>query len=308
MQPTGPTRLPPRSKPAAKPSPRFAKVEVVANIASGGVSVGATDELAEIFAEFGITAHICAPETGDLTACLQAAVDTKPDLLVVLAGDGTARLAAELCGPKGPLLAPLAGGTMNMLPHAVYGARPWQEALREILGTGQEEVIGGGEVEGHRFLCGAVLGSPALWAQAREAIRERRVWLAWTRARRAVEKAFTGRLRYTVDGKARNKAEAVVVMCPIASKALDAETPALEVAGFDIQSAGETLRLGLNALIRDWRVDPAVDVHACQVVRVWSARTIPAILDGETVRLKANTEVRYRPAVCRVLAPRRDAK
>jgi hypothetical protein len=32
------------------------------------------------------------------------------------------------------------------------------------------------------------------------------------------------------------------------------------------------------------------------------------VLDGETVRLKSVTEVRYVPAVCRVLAPPREAK
>ena len=52
-------------------------------------------------------------------AAVRAAVDAAPDLLIVLAGDGTARLAAELCGLDGPLVAPMAGGTLNMLPHAL---------------------------------------------------------------------------------------------------------------------------------------------------------------------------------------------
>jgi diacylglycerol kinase family enzyme len=110
--------------------PRLAKVEVVANVASGGVGPDARAELERILGEFGITPHICTPTVGELIDCLRAGVDSGPDLLVVLAGDGTARAAAELAGPTGPLIAPLAGGTMNMLPHAVYGRRPWQEALR----------------------------------------------------------------------------------------------------------------------------------------------------------------------------------
>jgi diacylglycerol kinase family enzyme len=282
-------------------------VEVVANVASGSVGVDAPAQLESIFAEYGIAANICAPETKDITGCLAAAVAAKPDLLVVLAGDGTARAAAELCGPDGPALAPLPGGTMNMLPHAVYGVRPWPEALRLALEKGEPRMVGGGEVEGHRFLCAAILGSPALWAPAREAVRKGKVRLAFLRARRAFDRAFTGRLRYALDGGGREKAEALVLICPIASRAMDAEDQALEAAALNIHGAGEALRLGVNAIVRDWRFDPGVDNQACKIARVWSAHPIPALLDGETVRLSGLTEIRYEPAICRVLAPPKEA-
>ena len=63
----------------------------------------------------------------------------------------------------------------------------------------------------------------------------------------------------------------------------------------------------LHAIIGDWRNDPAVEVERCMVARVWSAGGIPAILDGESVRLSPLAEVRFRPAVVRVLALRRVA-
>jgi diacylglycerol kinase family enzyme len=277
---------------------------VVANIASGSVGPGAPDELAAIFAEAGIDARVRAPEPEGIAAALRSAVDAAPDLLVTLAGDGTARTAAELAGPHGPVLAPLAGGTMNMLPHAIYGARPWQEALADILTDGAVRSLGGGEVDGRRFMVAAILGSPALWAPAREAARRRNLALAWQRARRAVSRAFTGRLRYTLDGGGREKAEALILMCPMASAALDSETPALEAAAVDVYGVGEALRLGMAALGRKWREDPAVASRTCQVARVWSAREIPALLDGESVRLNDVAEVRYVPEACRVLAPR----
>ncbi len=277
---------------------------MVANIASGSVGPGAPDELAAIFAEAGIDARVRAPEPEGIAAALRSAVDAAPDLLVTLAGDGTARTAAELAGPHGPVLAPLAGGTMNMLPHAIYGARPWQEALADILTDGAVRSLGGGEVDGRRFMVAAILGSPALWAPAREAARRRNLALAWQRARRAVSRAFTGRLRYTLDGGGREKAEALILMCPMASAALDSETPALEAAAVDVYGVGEALRLGMAALGRKWREDPAVASRTCQVARVWSAREIPALLDGESVRLNDVAEVRYVPEACRVLAPR----
>jgi diacylglycerol kinase family enzyme len=278
-------------------------VEVVANVASGGVSADAPAQLAEILAEYGVKARICTPEIKDLASCLATSLAAEPDLLIILAGDGTARTAAELAGPKGPLIAPLPGGTMNMLPHATYGVRPWPEALRLALEAGEEQLVGGGRVEGHHFLCGAILGSPALWAPAREAVRMGELRLAWRQARRAVDRAFTGRLRYELDTQTRGKAEALLLLCPIASKVMDSEDRALEAAALNVRGAGEVVRLGINALVGDWREDPAVENLPCRRARVWSARAIPAILDGETVRLKGFTEITFEPAVCRLLAP-----
>jgi diacylglycerol kinase family enzyme len=281
---------------------------VVANVASGSVGPDAPEQLADVLAEYGIGANIRTPGAKSIADCLKGAVDAGPDLLIILAGDGTARAAAELCGLEGPMIAPLPGGTMNMLPHAVYGARAWPDALRLALEEGEERVLGGGQVEGHRFLCGAILGSPALWQPAREAVREGHVKLALLRARRAIDRAFTGRLRYALDGGPRDKAEAMILMCPVASKAMSEDEPALEAAAVNVRNAGEVLRLGLHAIVSDWRADAAVDAQPCEAVRIWSAQSIPAVLDGETVRLKSVAEVRYVPAVCRVLAPPREAK
>lgn len=261
-----------------------------------------------MLAEFGVTAKVHAAQPGDLIARLKASVDAAPDLLIVLAGDGTARAAAELCGPDGPMMAPLPGGTMNMLPHAVYGTRPWPEALRLALTEGRPRNLGGGCIEGHRFLVAAILGSPALLAPAREAARSGKPKLAFLRAKRAFTRAFTGRLRYSLDGGQREKAEALVLMCPMASKVMHAEDGRLEAAALDPKGAGEILRLGINAMVRDWRLDPAVDDRFCKIARVWSAQGIPAILDGETVKLPSLIDVRYDPKVCRVLAPPKDER
>jgi diacylglycerol kinase family enzyme len=282
---------------------RINRVEVVANLASGGVSKDAPEEIEKIFADHGLRAHVCAPETHDLTNCLRAAIDSGPDLLVILAGDGTARHAAELCGPKGPLLAPLPGGTMNMLPKALYGSRSWQDALTVALAQGEERRLGAGAIEGRQFLVAAVLGSPALWAPAREAARYGEPLLALARARRALRRAFSGRLRYALDAGPATKAEAVVFMCPYVSRALPNQAPALEAAALDVKGAGDAFRLGFHALVGDWRNDPAVVAQPCRNARIWAAGGIPALLDGELVRLKHTAAVEYRPDAVRVLAP-----
>jgi diacylglycerol kinase family enzyme len=280
---------------------RIRRIEVVANIASGSVGPHAPAEVGKILADHGLQARICAPEPDGLAACLRDAVAADPDLLIILAGDGTARTAAELCGPEGPLLAPLAGGTMNMLPHAVYGVRSWREALPLMLDSGEEQMLGGGEVEGHSFLVAAILGSPALWAPAREAARAGRIGQAADKARQAFQRAFSGRLRYTTAGSGREKAEALTFMCPLVSRGLASDAAVLEVAALDVAGAVDAFRLGLHALVGDWRDDPAVRVSHGATTRVWAARKIPALLDGESVTLRSLTEVRYVPKMVRVL-------
>ena len=278
------------------------RIEAVVNVASGSVGPDAPDQLQRILSDRGLEAHVCAPETGELARCLQSAVDADPDLLIVLAGDGTARTAAEMAGPDGPAIAPLPGGTMNMLPHAVYGLRDWPEALELALEQGVEERVGGGEVDGHVFLVAGIFGSPALWAQAREAARHHQARLAWLRARRAMRRAFSGRLRYQLEGGPRSKAEALVCMCPLTSKALPDDVPALEAAALDVNGAADIFRLGIHAVTGDWRDAPNVVVQRCQTARVWAARNVPAILDGEPVTLKTQAVVRYKPDIARVLA------
>lgn len=282
------------------------RIEVVANCASGSVGKTAPAEVEKILADLGLAATVHAPEPADLMASLKAAVAAKPDLLVVLAGDGTARAAAELCGPSGPMIAPLPGGTMNMLPHAIYGQRSWQEALSLALTVGVERPIGGGEVDGARFMVAAILGAPALWAPAREAARFGMARKAIRSARLALGRAFSGRLRYILDNGPREKAEALIFMCPLTSKGLSEDDDALEAAGVDVHNAVEAAQLGFHALTGDWRNAPNVEVERCKIARVWAANGIPALLDGESVRLKALTEIRYVPKIARMLALPKD--
>lgn len=277
------------------------RVEVVVNCASGGVGPAAPAEIEKILADFGVDAHVCAPSSAELDACLRAAVDTAPDLLVVLAGDGTVRAVAELCGPKGPVIAPLPGGTMNMLPHAIYGVRSWQDALRAALADGETLMLGGGEVEGSHFLAAAIFGSPALWAPAREAARYGHPRIAWMRARSALQRAFSGRLRYALDDARPEKAEALSFVCPLISRALDEDVPALEAAALDIKRLRDVVSLGFHAMRGDWREAPSVASKACRKARIWASEPIPAILDGEAVRLERSAIVTFRPDVVRVL-------
>ena len=283
--------------------PNISRIEAVVNVASGSASPQAVEQMRALLAEYGVSANVQAASGAEIAARLRHAVDAAPDLVVILAGDGTARAAVELAGADGPLIAPLPGGTMNMLPHAIYGQVGWEEALRGALEHGQEKCIGGGRIDGASFLVASILGAPALWAPAREAVRQGQIGLAVGRMRRAWGRAFSGRLRYSLDDGPRGKAEALAFLCPLASKALDDNVQALEAAVIDPRNMADAARIGFNALVDDWRNDPAVCTTACNSARVWAARRVPAVLDGEPAWISASATVDWRPKVARMLAP-----
>jgi diacylglycerol kinase family enzyme len=283
--------------------PKLSRIEAVVNVASGGASLQDVDRMRSLLAEYGVSSNVQAVEGAQVDERLRAALAAAPDLVVVLAGDGTARAAAELAGPDGPLIAPLPGGTMNMLPHAVYGTVPWAEALRSALDEGVEKHIGGGLIDGRSFLVAAVVGAPALWAPVREAVREGRLRLAAGRVRRAWRRAFSGRLRYSIDAGPRGKGEALAFLCPIASRAMSDDEQTLEAAVIDPTTLAEAARIGLGALVDDWRKDPAVSAAPCRAARIWAAGRIPAVLDGEPAWLPSSAVVEWRPRLARLLAP-----
>ena len=280
------------------------RVEVVVNSASGGVDPGAAAALSAALDARGVSANVVDAKPEEVARALQAAVDAGPDLLMVLAGDGTARLACELAGAKDIPVAPLPGGTMNLLPFALFGRRPWREALSELLDRGEIKPVSGGEVAGHVFFCGALLGTPAMWQPAREALRKGRLRRAWRRARFALDRAFLRRVRFRLDGGPERKARAISIMCPLVSRAM-ADDNALDVAALDPAGAGEAIRLGARTLLADflgdWREDPAVDAASARDIRLVSRHRAPALLDGEMHRIPAGSTIRYRPAAFRAV-------
>jgi diacylglycerol kinase family enzyme len=282
--------------------PRLKVIAAVVNPASGGVRPGAEHDLRAMVAEHGYSLRVFAIEDQKVEAAVRNAISAAPDLLIVLAGDGTARLAAELCGPKGPLVAPLPGGTLNMLPHALYGAAPWAAALQATLADGVERVVSGGRICGRTFYVAAVLGAPALWGGAREALRAGKLIRAKRAVDLAIRRAFVGGLRFGADGQTGQSGEALVLICPLVSKAMEQEC-ALEMAALDFHDAREMVRLAFNGVINAWRSDPSVSVEI--VTRGWAHMhgSIPAILDGETQRLPRRARFEFVPRAFRALAP-----
>ena len=80
-------------------------------------------------------------EAKEMERFFAEAAGQKLEVLIVLGGDGTIRTAAEACAEKGSYLIPLPGGTMNMLPRALYGNVSWEESLKKTLTAPSTKVL-----------------------------------------------------------------------------------------------------------------------------------------------------------------------
>ena len=284
------------------PHVALGRVVVLVNPLSGSVGPRAYGEVKDILADYDCEAEVVELVGSTLPDQVEAALASKPDVLFVLAGDGTARAVASRAGADGPLIAPLPGGTMNMLPKALYGTTDWQAALRDALENGRAQTVSGGIVEGEAFYCAAIFGSPALWAPAREAMRTGKLSLAWTYGRRALKRAFSGKIRVELDGGKARRSEALVLISPMISRAME-DPVGLEAAALNPNDAAEAFRLAATALFSDWRQDASVVTQPARRIRVRARSRVPAVLDGEPILLPHDTTVRFIPRAFRALAP-----
>lgn len=284
------------------PHVEIRRVVVLVNPLSGSVGPRAMAEAEAIMGEYPCEAEVVELVGDTMDAQINTALASNPDVLFVLAGDGTARAVGSKAGPKGPLVAPLPGGTMNMLPKALYGTTDWKAALRSALETGSAQCVSGGTVEGHAFYCAGIFGSPALWAPAREAMRTGKLKLAWTYGRRALRRAFSGKIRVELDGGKSRRSEALALISPMISRALD-EPVGLEAAAMNPADAAEAFRLAATALFSDWRQDASVVTQPAKRIRIKARSRIPAVLDGEPTLLPHDTTVTFIPKAFQALVP-----
>jgi diacylglycerol kinase family enzyme len=280
------------------------RVGALLNLESGSCDAQAEHSLVECLRAAGVEpAKVWCGGGSDVESSLDVAMTEQLDVLVVLGGDGTIRAAAQRVGTDGPLLAPLPGGTMNMLPRTLYDDRPWLDALRDTLAAPAVQAVHGGEVNGHRFFVAAIFGEPTRFAEAREALRGGNVTGAIGAGVHALRKALSAEVGYRFTGQEAKSAEAVAVICPLTSAALANEEEVLEAAAIDLDGPLDALRLGLTAAFANWRQDATVDRARLEHFEMFHDAEIPALLDGERFMLGETATVRLVRNAFRALRP-----
>lgn len=280
------------------------RVGVLLNTASGSCTREAEVELANIMEEARVpVAHMWRGHGRQIRTMLAEIAKADLDVLIVLGGDGTIRSAAMVCASDCPLLIPLPGGTMNMLPRALYGDRSWQEALQSTLENPKAKEVSGGKVCGEEFYIAAIIGAPARFARARELWRERSYGEATKSALRTLSSAFTESVTYQFGGEAPGTARSVVALCPLTSKRLHEAEQVLEAAIIDVAHMGEVLALTTAAALGDWRDDSKVSMHHARRFSVRARGAIPIILDGESLPCGRVVDVEFVPHAFTALIP-----
>ncbi|HEY5046458.1 MAG TPA: diacylglycerol kinase family protein [Rhizomicrobium sp.] len=280
------------------------RISALLNRSSGGCDADTQAQFDGILAEARIApVEVRCVEGAELDEALAQLVGSGIDVLIALGGDGTLRAAAEKCGAAGISLIALPGGTMNMMSKALYGARDWREALRQTLADPRLVAVSGGEVEGKRFFCAGIFGSPSLWAGAREAVRKSHFLEAGRRAMFAFHATLSGKVTYRFGANGSGSSAAVAVICPLVSAALASNEPGLEAVALDPKGSREALRLAWNALCADWRADASVSRATTKLARISARGRIPSILDGEAIRLPRTAEIRFVPHGFNALVP-----
>ncbi|MBP7741137.1 MAG: NAD(+)/NADH kinase [Candidatus Pacebacteria bacterium] len=280
------------------------RIAAILNTASGSCDAGSEEVLTALLREY--QANEYRIWCGDASYMEEAYKEMKqyaPEVLIVLGGDGTIRAGAEACTSKGPLLVPLPGGTMNMLPKALYGEGSWEEVLRNILESARIKSVSGASANGKQFFIAAVLGAPALWARAREALREGSVGSALEEGGGALEQMFTMKVKYQFSDTEKGETDAVSVICPLISEVLPDSEHTLEAAAISVESATEALGLASTAAFGTWRDDRRVSIVKTKRVSVSCDQDIPLILDGETTHAGTSVDITFLPEAFKALVP-----
>jgi len=280
------------------------KVGAIINSSSGGCDSESEQKILSILTRAGIVEpKVWCGEAKEMERSFAEAAGQKLEVLIVLGGDGTIRTAAEVCAEKGPYLIPLPGGTMNMLPRALYGDVAWEESLKNTLAAPSLKVLSGGRIAGKQFLIAAIVGAPALLTEPRESMRDGNIVDAIEKGSAAFRKMFETKIDYLISSRIKGEAKAVVLICPLISKEMSDSEQAFEAAIIDVESAAEVIRLATTAAFGEWRDDKNILLTKTKRVDVQSSKDIPATLDGERVNLGMSAEIDFVSRALTVLVP-----
>jgi diacylglycerol kinase family enzyme len=280
------------------------EVGAVINASSGGCDSDSKAEMVDIFKSAGLSnCKIWCGESDQIEQAFAEAVTHKPKILAVLGGDGTIRTAAEACTGTDTYLLPLPGGTLNMLPRALYGDISWQEALQGALAAPATKPLSAGRNGNQLFFVAAIIGAPGLWMEARESIRERHIAGAVEKSAAALRAMFDTKLQYCVSPGTESEADAVAVICPLVSEEMSDSEQALEAAAVDVQNATELVGLATATAFGKWRDDESVTLTKTHQLTVRSSRDIPIFLDGEKVNAGNTVEITFVPHAVNVIVP-----
>jgi diacylglycerol kinase family enzyme len=248
-------------------------------------------------------------------ACL-AAIEAKPDVLVVLGGDGTARTATELAVENKIPIAALPGGTMNVLPKRLSGTMTVENCVAALASGAFDTIrVDCGFANERPFLVGAAFGMVPELAGLREDFRLTRNVRDAVRLSTRVMKTVPRLMRPTVvcDIGEKRKVRVPAFIASVESvdhwgkapASPEPSDPAFDCVALCAERWSQVFGVMVKvASGRDWRGHDCIETFSASRLSVRSGRHTWLTLDGERTRLISPVRVRYgRARVPMILFP-----
>ncbi len=287
----------------------------VINREAGGVrkiGVGRLEALLEEHVEhqlFGIE----TARGATFPSVVAAALAQRPDGLIAIGGDGTARTVAGYAITAGVPATFVPAGTMNLLPRRLWGERDIEAVLREIgKGAFTREFIPVATLEGEPFFVAAAFGLAPAFGRLREHYRVarsfRRRLLAVLQALSLGQRVFRPTVSFRSDSHPVARTPALIVTVGDADqlypwRGVSPGPRTFECVSVRIGGWRDLLHLGAKSLYsRAWRDDPRVESFEARHVVVGGRGRVWTMVDGEPLWHEPPVRLRFATAPMEVIA------
>lgn len=272
------------------------------NPRSGGVPADGVDRFKAACDRLGIDCPVTCAQPDSMEDDMHAAAATARNGLIVWGGDGTIACALNSVGADGPPVLALPGGTMNLLPRSIHGADSgWEPLLDKVIGAPATRPLPAGQVDGRSFYVAVMVGELTRLAGPREAAREGDIVGAARALLSDQVLDLHTSLKFALDEPAGEEQPRTATALGVF---LDAQRAGyLEIGAIDPQSLFDLARMGLAAMIDDWRKADGLELlNARRVdIEALDGDTLAATLDGEPVDLPRRAEITRVENAARVL-------
>ena len=277
---------------------------VIINMAAGS-ALDISEDITPIFKEFGFAEPLIhSVEPQELEQAFKTVLSDGTDLLVIFGGDGTCKAGAMAARAADIPLIALPGGTMNMLPKALYGTDNWRVALRSALNQTHPRWQAAGKINDHIFFCGVILGDPIVMSEARESLRDGDILDAFKQVPEIMTAiAYGERFEFKVDGQLFDRnANGLQIYCPFMTKGATL-SDAFELASVPQLSMPQLMGIGARAMAMDWRDSVHVKTAPARHIQINGQGAFDILIDGEPESIKCPIDITLHEKAVRVLAP-----
>jgi len=294
------------------------KTKVILNARAGTLLDKGGDDpggmVARAFEAAGQPVDVVLCQADAINECLDEAVKSNAEAVIVGGGDGTVSMAVERLAGTGTALGILPFGTLNLLAKDI-GIPIEFEAAVKALATAKPRQIDLAEINGRPFHTLSGVGFFSEVARAREEVRGLKLPLGryiavGVSAFRALKRVRPMKLDLDVDGLHRSVEAYALLVTNNAFTGPGWSRPDLDEGMLEVHVGHDTtladkLKAGADLITDAWRDNPEIEsfkARRLSIVRgertkLWTAT------DGEVRREKAPLRYSIRPRGLSVLAP-----